>query len=57
MLVGGWLTATDRVGWCLEFYSAKHLSMCLYWSASHPAELGWETQMCVFPIDVQERGL
>lgn len=56
MLVRGWLIATDRMGRCLEFYSAKHLSVWLYWSASHTAELELETQMCAFPIDFQETG-
>lgn len=56
MLVREWLIATERMGWCLEFYSAKHLSVWLCWSASHTAELEWETQMCAFPMDFQESG-
>lgn len=38
MLVGGWLIATDRVEQCLELNSAKHSSMCLYWSENCPTE-------------------
>lgn len=57
MLVGGRLIATDRVEQCLELNSAKHSSMCLYWSENCPTELEWGTQMCPFPNDFQERGL